>query len=121
MPDRPQSTPINRPFRAGFTCHLEPDARRTVERFGDLLESALLEYTRDPGSEPFALTLSRAVSTDLGMLLADTREAAASWNRSRGTTSRTLRQAMDETLALLEHAHAVLSIAVREEGATDAD
>ncbi|MGD2070564.1 MAG: hypothetical protein PVI57_17960 [Gemmatimonadota bacterium] len=121
MPDRPQSTPINRPFRTGFTCHLEPDARRTVERFGDLLESALLEYTHGSGEEPFALTLSRAVSTDLGVLLADTRHAVESWPRSSGTTGPELRHAMAETLALLENAHATLSTALREEGAADAD
>jgi hypothetical protein len=121
MPDRHESTPINRPFRAGFTCHLEPVQRRAVESFGDLLESALLEYTHGSGEEPFALTLSRAVSTDLGVLLADTRHAVESWPRSSGATSRELRHAMAETLALLEDAHAVLSTAVREEGATDAD
>lgn len=119
MPDQVEFILSSGAFRSTFLSYLDPDYRVILSRFGDLLESALLEFVRGHAGESFKLARAHAVSMDLGMLLGDTQEVVESWSRSAGSGSPALRRAMAETLALLEDAHATLSTAVQEEGATD--
>lgn len=114
MTGRPLST-AEQPFRASLLCLLEPDRRRVVEAFGDLLQAALLEAFARAPHEPFNLTVSRAALQDLEALVHDTREAVETWGSSQGDTSPRLFGAMAELLVTLQNALDPLRGAVEEE------
>jgi hypothetical protein len=110
--------PWDQPFRSSFLCHLKAEHRRTVEAFGDLFESAMLEALPGPVVEPHNLVLARATLEDLDALALHVRETLDTWASSRGgETSTRLRAAMSETLALVEDALVALKTAVSEEEA----
>ena len=115
MHDRPQPTPINRPFRSTFLCHLEADQRASLEGFGDLLESALLEYARGHGREPFNLTRARAVRQDREMLEAFLEETFDNWKGARGETGPRLRGALMEVFRTVSDARLSMAAAIDDE------